>query len=190
MPNVSWQEPIVLMDVLAMSLYADASGKRLGGPKELTIVSPWLSDVDLAATAGTWWDPRSVSSDNWPVRITLSRCLQAFLCREWRVSIAVLQYGSSACGIVKERVRFVTEWEFLRRMSQSGAQIYLVPNLHAKGLVTPLAVLTGSTNFTRSGLYLQSQNANYFAWNHVEFEPNRRQLLSSFQHLCPITEWK
>lgn len=109
--------------------------------------------------------------------------------REWKVAIAVLQYGLWAREMVTERPRFSTEWELLRRVSKAGAQVYLVPSLHAKEFVTPLDVLTGSTNFTRSGLHLQSHNAHYFAWNHTVFDSNRRQLLASFQHLIPFANW-
>jgi hypothetical protein len=47
--------------------------------------------------------------------------------------------------------------------------------------VTPLAIITGSTNLTASGLFAQSQNANYFAHNHPDYWGNRLQLMATYE---------
>jgi hypothetical protein len=59
--------------------------------------------------------------------------------------------------------------------------------LHAKGVVTPLGIITGSTNLTTSGLFAQSQNANYFAHDHADYAANRVQLLSRYAGINPAT---
>ncbi len=58
--------------------------------------------------------------------------------------------------------------------------------LHAKGVVTPLGIITGSTNITHSGLYAQSQNANYFAYGNADYAGNRTQLLGRYEGLAPV----
>lgn len=73
------------------------------------------------------------------------------------------------------------EDSYLARLGVSPEHI-AVPGLHAKGVVTPLGVITGSTNVTRSGLYAQAQNSNYFAHDHPGYSGNRTQLLHVFRN--------
>jgi hypothetical protein len=73
---------------------------------------------------------------------------------------------------------FGQERELLSSLHAAGTHVYLCPNLHAKGIVTPLGVITGSTNYTSTGLHLQMQNANYFAFDHPEYAANRATLLA------------
>ena len=96
----------------------------------------------------------------------------------------MLAYRVSASGLCKTRENHPSEVRQLRTLKKEGVKLYQVPDLHAKGVVTPLGVIPGSTNLTRSGLYAQIQNANYFAHNHVEYASNRSQLLASFRHLA------
>jgi len=65
-------------------------------------------------------------------------------------------------------------------------RVFLVPDLHAKGVVTPLGIVTGSTNITHSGLYAQSQNANYFAHGNADYAGNRTQLLGRYEGLRAV----
>ena len=97
----------------------------------------------------------------------------------------MLQYGKSVSGLFKDASKHQHEIKFLKLILNYGANIYLCPDLHAKGIVTPLGIITGGTNYTHSGLYLQSQNSNYFAYNHPDFKTNRRQLLSKFNSIIP-----
>jgi hypothetical protein len=53
--------------------------------------------------------------------------------------------------------------------------------------VTPLGIITGSTNLTNSGLFAQSQNANYFAHDHADYATNRVQLLSRYAGIAKAT---
>jgi len=52
--NVTWQEPQVLVDLLAMNLVADRNKMTLRGPRMIAVVSPWLSDVEIGLRAGAW----------------------------------------------------------------------------------------------------------------------------------------
>src|SRR4030095_14710326 len=54
MPNITWQEPQVLVDLLAMNLVADHNRMVLPGPRTIAVVSPWLSDVEIGLHAGPW----------------------------------------------------------------------------------------------------------------------------------------
>jgi phosphatidylserine/phosphatidylglycerophosphate/cardiolipin synthase-like enzyme len=178
MPNVSWQEPQILLDLLAMNLYAEKNGMQLGGPKEVVVVSPWLSDVEILLRPGTWHQQLTLGEVD--THCTLRHALGEFLRRGWKVSVAVLAYG--AAGLFKKSQEFRRERELLRALQQQGALVYLIPDLHAKGLVTPLAILTGSTNLTKAGLFAQSQNASFFSHDHLEYSGNRTTLLGKLQN--------
>ena len=183
MPNITWQEPQVIVDLLAMNLLADQNGMNLGADREIAVISPWLSDVEIGLRPGPWYQQLTVGERI--VSSTLQTSLTTFCRRGWDVHVAVLAYGNNSCGIVKQPEKFVGERGFLRKLIDVGAEIHLVPNLHAKGIVTPLAIVTGSTNLTNSGLFAQAQNANYFAFSHSDFYANRVQLLATFQHIPP-----
>jgi len=180
MPNVSWQEPQVLVDVLAMNLLADENGMALEGERRVSVVSPWFSEVELFLRPGPWH--RLLDVERSSGSYSLNRILQRFARRGWRVDIAVLAYGKNPCGITKEPANHFHEREVLSQLLNVGANLHLVPDLHAKGVVTPLGLLTGSTNLTNSGLFLQAQNAMYFAFNHPEYAPSSTQLRARFEH--------
>lgn len=182
MPNVSWQEPQVLVDLLAINLLAEEHGMSVPGERRVSMISPWFSEVELFLRPGPWH--RTLKIERSAATYSLYRILLRFLARGWTVEVAVLAYGTSPSGLHKEPSDHRREVEVLQRLHADGAAIYLVPDLHAKGVVTPLGIVTGSTNITRSGLFLQAQNANYFAHDNPEYPSNRAQLLSRFAD-CP-----
>lgn len=184
MPNVTWQEPQALVDLLAMNLFAHRNEMGLPGPRQIAVVSPWLSDVELALRPGVWHQHLAVgAADGSP---TLVDVLRAFCAEGWQVELAVLSYGAGP-PIPKDPAKFLAERQCLMRMLATGAAVYFVPGLHAKGVVTPLGIITGSTNLTTSGLFAQSQNANYFAHDHTDYTANRVQLLSRYAGIAPAT---
>lgn len=185
MPNVTWQEPQVLIDLLAMNLFAAENGMELPGPRELAVVSPWLTDVEIELRPGPWHQQLAVGEA--PDALSLSRCLSEFRRLGWLVEVAVLAYGTHTGGLFKEADKYPSEVRLLRALEREGVRLYQVPGLHAKGVVTPLAIITGSTNLTHGGLYAQAQNANYFAHTHPDYQANRTQLLSCFRSLSPAT---
>lgn len=179
MPNITWLEPQALIDLLALNLFAAENGGRLPYPPGVAVVSPWLSDVELELRPGPWHEQLCVGQA--VPGVTLSACLRAFRRCGWTVEVAVLSYGQSASGLSKSKPNYPTEVRFLTSLLADGVAVHLVPDLHAKGVVTPLGVITGSTNVTRSGLYAQAQNANYFPHDHPDYRGNRDQLLHSFR---------
>jgi hypothetical protein len=183
-PNVTWQEPQVLVDLLALNLLAHRNEMQLPGPREIALVSPWLSDVEINLRAGAWQQQLTVGDTDG--QFTLDAILASFRDTGWDVHVAVLAYGSNASGLAKEVGAFRHERAFLRRLIAKGVKVHLVPDLHAKGVVTPLAIVTGSTNLTGSGLFAQSQNANYFAHDHPDYAGNRVQLMSRFAGRNPV----
>jgi hypothetical protein len=182
MPNVTWLEPQVLVDLLAMNLYAAENDLALPGPAELAVVSPWLSDVEIDLRPGPWHQQLGVGRAE---KTTLSACLHAFRGLGWKVEVAVLAYGTGSSGLSKTEDSFSAEVRMLRSLYPSGVLLYQVPNLHAKGVVTPLGVITGSTNLPHSGLYAQVQNAIYFPYDHPDHAANRAQLLNCFRSTAP-----
>ena len=57
------------------------------------------------------------------------------------------------------------------------------------GVVTDLGLITGSTNYTHSGLHPQLQNANYFpAHDHLEYRANRATLLAYLDPRFLVTD--
>ena len=185
MPNVAWQEPQVIVDLLAMNLLAQENGMNLPGEHMIAVVSPWFSDVEISLRPGPWYQQLTIGESR--TSCGLQTCLSTFCGSGWEVHIAVLAYGHNPCGIVKEAAKFGGERRLLRQLVAVGAKIHLVPDLHAKGIVTPLAIVTGSTNLTNSGMFAQGQNANYFASTHPDFEANRIQLLAKYQHTPSTT---
>lgn len=184
MPNVTWQEPQALVDLLAINLFAHRNQMTLPGPRQIAIVSPWLSDVELALRPGAWHQNLAVGAADGS--LTLVDVLRAFCVEAWNVEIAVLSYGAGP-PIAKDPAKFFAERRSLAQLQKAGASVYLVPGLHAKGVVTPLGIITGSTNMTTSGLFAQSQNANYFAHDHPDFAANRIQLLARFARIPAAT---
>jgi len=184
MPNVTWLEPQILLDLLALNIYAAENNLPVPGEPRAAVVSPWLSDVEIELGPSVWHQYLNIGRTNVPLRIgdALVRLRRA----GWAVDIAVLQYGQSSCGLTKRSQDFAHEVTLLKRCFAERIRIRLCPNLHAKGIVTPLGVITGGTNYTRSGLYLQSQNSNYFAHDHAEYASNRGQLLSYCDCVEPI----
>lgn len=185
MPNVAWQEPQVIVDLLAMNLLAQENGMTLPGAHEIAVVSPWFSDVEISLRPGPWYQQLSVGETQRSCGLQV--CLSSFCKSGWDVHIAVLAYGHNPCGINKEPDKFAAERRLLRQLIILGVKVHLVPDLHAKGIVTPLAIVTGSTNLTNSGMFAQSQNANYFAVGHPEFENNRIQLNAKYRYTPAAT---
>ncbi len=183
MPNVTWQEPQVLIELLAMNLFAAENGMVLPGPHELAVVSPWLTDVEIELRPGPWHQQLVVGTA--PESLSLSSCLTEFRRLGWVVDVAVLAYGSAVGGLFKSAESYPHEVRLLRALEREGVRLYQVAGLHAKGVVTPLAIITGSTNLTHAGLYAQAQNANYFAHDHPDYTANRTQLLSCFRNFSP-----
>jgi hypothetical protein len=175
MPNITWQEPQILADILALSLYAAANGQPCPNDRIVALISPWLSNIEITLRPGPWYQllTMGVSDDN----PSLLGCVRSFRKLNWTVRIGVLRYGVDQ-EISKPPAAFDYERRWLRQALDDGAEVYLVPNLHAKGIVTPFGIVTGSTNLTHSGVYVQSQNANYFSCAHLEYLGNRQQLLA------------
>ena len=180
MPNVTWLEPQVLVDLLALSIYAAENGMSIPGEARAAVISPWFSDVEIGLGPSVWHQYLSVGRTQEPLRI--GEALRRLRRIGWEVDIAVLRYGESLCGLRKDSESFGHERHFLRRCFDDGIRVHLVPSLHAKGIVTPFGIITGGTNYTRSGLYLQAQNSNYFPYNHSDYAGNRSQLLSYCRH--------
>jgi hypothetical protein len=185
MPNVSWQEPQILVDLLAMSLLADENGMTLTGPKRVSVISPWFSEVELFLRPGPWH--RHLQIERSTGTYSLNRILARFLTRDWAVDVAVLAYGTNPSGLTKDPGAHVREREVLRYLFDRGASIHLAPDLHAKGVITPLGLVTGSTNITRSGLFLQAQNANYFPFDNADYSANATQLRSTYDSVPRAT---
>ena len=166
----------------AMSLLADENSMVVPAPRRVSVVSPWFSEVELFLRAGPWH--RQLQIERSAGTYSLNRILQRFLVRGWTVEIAVLAYGRNPSGLTKDPAHHRRECDVLRYLLGEGAAVYLVPDLHAKGLVTPLGLVTGSTNMTRSGLFLQAQNANYFPFDSPDYNANATQLRSRY---CSLT---
>lgn len=182
MPNVTWQEPQILVDLLAINLLADENEMTIPGSRCVSVVSAWFNEVELFLRPGPWH--RHLQIERSSGSYSLNRILQRFLSSDWEVNVAVLSYGKNPSGLTKDPKNHFREREVLRHLQSQGASVYLVPDLHAKGVVTPLGLVTGSTNITKSGLFFQAQNANYFPYDSPEYEPNRIQLLSKYSS-CP-----
>ena len=185
MPNVTWQEPQILVDLLAISLLADENGMALPGPRRISVVSAWFSEVELFLRPGPWH--RHLRIERSAGTYSLNRILARFLEREWNVEVAVLAYGTNPSGLNKDPAAHSREREVLRYLLAEGASIYFVPDLHAKGVITPLGLVTGSTNITRSGLFLQAQNANYFPFDNPDYQSNAVQLRARYESAPVVT---
>ncbi len=187
MPNVTWLEPQNMVDILALNLIGVKNGMRIPGDLHIAILSPWISNIELQIGASAWH--KRITIGHRERRIYLLHCLKQFLEASWAVDIGVLQYGDnySASGLRKAWDSYAHERIFLNELRAHGAGIYLCANQHAKGIVTPLGCVTGSTNYTKSGMYLQSQNANYFPHSNPDYPSNCAQLLANIKDLDPYT---
>jgi phosphatidylserine/phosphatidylglycerophosphate/cardiolipin synthase-like enzyme len=177
MPNVTSIEPQVLVDLLALTL--QDVDLNCTAEAEIAVISPWLSDVELSLHPSGRHARLSGAHD--ASSLHFSECLQRLAQLGCSVRIGVLKYGASFAGFSKDPQKFSHERYVLTALLQAGAEIFLCPNLHAKGIVTPLGVITGTTNYTHSGLHLQNQNVNYFAFDHPDYAKNRAQLLANLQ---------
>ena len=166
----------MLVDLLALNLEHAQLVTLPQTQRSITVISPWFTDMELALHPSghhAGLGPRGGAQS-----MQLSEVLRWFCRQGWAVNIAVLRYGESYSGLRKDPCTFLREIEVLRGMISAGAQVYLCPSLHAKGIVTPLGAVTGTTNYTHSGIHLQMQNAYYFPANHEEFAKTRIQLLA------------
>jgi phosphatidylserine/phosphatidylglycerophosphate/cardiolipin synthase-like enzyme len=179
MANVTAMEPQVLVDLLALNLEHCQLVALPQDQRTITVVSPWLTDMELALHPSG--HHASLGLKGSAQSLQLSEALRWFCRQGWQLNLAVLRYGDSYCGLKKDPAHFQREVSVLRSLLLAGARIFLCPGLHAKGIVTPLGVVTGTTNYTHSGLHLQMQNAYYFPYNHSEFAKTRTQLLSFLQ---------
>lgn len=179
MPNVSSIEPQVLVDLLALTLRDLELGGTPPGETEIAIISPWLSDVELALHPSGRHGFLGTAPD--AARLRFGECLRRFCEKGCIVRVGVLKYGESFSGLKKQTQDFPHERAVLRALLIAGAQVHLCPDLHAKGIVTPLGVITGTTNYTHSGLHLQRQNALYFPFDHPEYASSRRSLLANLK---------
>ena len=185
MPNITWLEPQIFMDLLAVNYFAEINDQELPGQKELALISPWISNVELTLRPSVWHQNLTVGKRE--SNINLNKCIKCFCEIGWNVHIAVLQYGkSSSSGLYKDAASYKHESNFLKNILNYNANVYFCSDLHAKGIVTPLGIITGGTNITHSGLYLQSQNSNYFSFDHPEYESNRIQLMAKFSGIDPV----
>lgn len=176
-------EPQVLVDLLALNLEHSRLISLPEAQRSITVISPWLTDMELELHPSGHHSVLGVRSDSRAYHF--SEALIAFCRAEWCVNVAVLRYGESYCGLKKSPSLFSREVSLLRRLLTAGANVFLCPGLHAKGIITPLGVVTGTTNYTHSGLHLQMQNAYYFSYNHAEFTKTCANLLSVLR-----PEWK
>jgi len=185
MPNITWQEPQIFAELLTSNYNAVINDQEIPGSREIAFISPWISNVELICKPGVW--NQSITVGQRDSQINLSKGIHHLCKQGWKVHVAVLQYGKSISGLYKDRSKFQHEVSFLKSIFKMGALIYMCPDLHAKGLVTPFGIITGGTNFTYSGLFLQSQNSNYFPHNHPDYESNRIQLISKFSDVSPAS---
>lgn len=176
MANVTAMEPQVLVDLLALNLEHAQLVMLPKAQRSITVISPWFTDMELALHPSG--HHASLGQRDCAQSMQLSEVLRWFCRQGWAVNVAVLRYGESYSGLRKDPATFPREIEVLRGLIRSSAQIYLCPSLHAKGIVTPLGAVTGTTNYTHSGLHLQMQNAYYFPASHEEFSKTRIQLLA------------
>jgi phosphatidylserine/phosphatidylglycerophosphate/cardiolipin synthase-like enzyme len=179
MPNVTSIEPQVLVDLLALTLQDVDLKCGSAAEAEIVVISPWLSDVELSLHPSGRHARLSGVDDTSSLRF--AECLQRLAQLGCSVRIGVLKYGASFAGLTKDPQKFSNERAVLSALFKAGAQIFLCPNMHAKGIVTPLGVITGTTNYTHSGLHIQNQNVNYFAFDHPDYAKNRAQLLANLQ---------
>ena len=172
-------EPQVLVDLLSLTLQDIDLYGRPATESEIAVISPWLSDVELSLHPSGRHARLGTTRDATTLRF--GECLRRLAQRGCPVRIGVLKYGASFAGLVKNSQQFARERAVLTALLQAGAQVFLCPNMHAKGIVTPLGVITGTTNYTHSGLHLQTQNVNYFPFDHPDFAKNRAQLYANLQ---------
>lgn len=178
MPNVTWLEPQNLADLLAMNLFASSNGMEIGGDKEISLVSPWFTKFDLSLSPTGWH--HQLKTGEFDRKATFQDCLCDALTDGWRLRIAVLKYNPSG-SITKPREDFKPERKMLHQLRIKGANIFLVDDLHAKGIVTPLALVLGSTNYTYGGMHRQRQNASYYSVSNCDYGTHKRNLSIHFR---------
>lgn len=177
MPNIASMEPQILIDLLALNLYTTKLGIPLPGEPRISLISPWITNVELGLRPTNWHS--QISRSPLESTVNLLHVLEQFLELNWSVDVAVLKYGQSA-NLYKNGAQFEPEKALLRELAHAGSRIFFLNNLHGKGIVTPMGALTGSTNITNSGLYLQVQNANYFSYVDPNYAENAAQLRSTY----------
>ena len=122
MPNITWLEQQIFIDLLAANYFAEINDQELPGEKELAIISPWISNVELTLRPGVWHQNLTVGQRGY--EINLSTCIKQFCERGWIVNIAVLQYGKSSSGLQKEASKHKHENYFLKEILLYGTRVY------------------------------------------------------------------
>ncbi|MEZ8436117.1 phospholipase D-like domain-containing protein DpdK [Vibrio splendidus] len=110
-------------------------------PREIWLVSAWISNFDLVDNRAGAWD---VLNPSWGHRtLTFFEVLETVVSAGCKVNVVMRDDEINASAINELRTKLSNYPNFRLALSQE---------LHAKGLFTKDASLTGSMNFTYSGM--------------------------------------
>ena len=162
MTNIDYIYPQIVYDTLLISIYEECLKKT--GRSFITIVSPWIREIDFSSLSlgnGIKRVLANVSQE------TLSSILSILFCylslKNPTLKVVTQNYMLDTPAIEKKDKTYnLEEIRLLRALSVEGAHIYLHNDLHAKMVLTNIAVIAGSANVTNLGMFGHTENVSYF----------------------------
>jgi len=151
--------------------------EEINEPK-LVLISPWMSDIEIENSRWSAGALESLrQSLNWDGNFNrLSDVLSAAV----NCGIEVQVFLAAKNGkFLRKTSDLMVEREsaFISRLEKGGVKCYFKPDFHRKNILSPLAHLSGSANFTVNGLTGKLQED--INWTHIDRESEAYSDVSS-----------
>ena len=171
---------------------------QVGDDSEVTIVSPWISDV---MTSESGWSDSALSSafgTHGGNIESLSDVLGNLVSLGYKVTVVTL--STTGKWLPKSRnAHHDNERRFLEKVSRRGVSCLVRNDVHMKYIATPFSLMDGSINISFNGLSGRNhESANlYFREDQEQDYLQRRARISAvlvgakdyFSSRVPITDW-
>jgi hypothetical protein len=120
--------------------------------RELVLMAPWISDIPMTESG---WSPLTLESiypnSNGNLESLASTLIEL---KKLEFDVTVISLSTEGKWLTRDHNRFAdAERDFFHLLKPHGISCSVVDDLHVKMLRTPYAVMSGSANFTRNGLF-------------------------------------
>jgi len=162
MTNIDYMWPQIVYDTLLITMYEECLKKT--GRSFITIISPWIREINFSSLSLGNGVKRVLSYLSQETLSSIRSILYCYLSLEKpTLTIVTQNYMLGTPAIEKKDKTYnLEEIRLLRALSLKGAHIRLHNDLHAKMVLTNVAVIAGSANVTNLGMFGHTENVNYF----------------------------
>lgn len=120
--------------------------------REIVLMAPWISDIPMTESG---WSPLTLESiypnSNGNLESLASTLIEL---KNLEFDVTIISLSTEGKWLTRDQNRFAdAERDFFHLLEPHGIICSVVDDLHVKMLRTPYAVMSGSANFTRNGLF-------------------------------------